>query len=398
MINKTVCTLRRRALCLAVVAVVALPAMAGEADPALKVAMKRDLKLTDHQLADYQKAERLSVRHGKGLQRQLDRDYGGDWIERGADNSFRYVVASKSAKGHKAPEGVEIRNVRFSLKELDAAKASLDRAFARYADGDSAQGQIYSWGVDPRTNSVVVTVAEGDLQAGIDFIAASGADADAVRLTTSANPPRLKADIVGGVKYNLPVKNVRFESWCSIGFSVTQGANKGFATAGHCGEAQTNVTMGGATVGTFAASNFPGGDYAWVKVGSSHTLKPTVEGYDSADVTVKGSTEAAVGAAVCRSGATSGWHCGTILAKDKTVNYGKEKGVTQIVNGLTHTDACSEGGDSGGAWVTVAGQAQGVTSGGGRYDKCSDTAADNSYFQPLNPLLEAYGLTLLTSP
>ena len=34
-------------------------------------------------------------------------------------------------------------------------------------------------------------------------------------------------------------------------------------------------------------------------------------------VAVSGSTESAVGSSVCRSGSTTGWHCGTIQAKDR---------------------------------------------------------------------------------
>ena len=56
------------------------------------------------------------------------------------------------------------------------------------------------------------------------------------------------------------------------------------------------------------------------------------------------------------------------------------------VSGLTATDALCQPGDSGGAFISD-GQAQGVVSGG-------NTAT--CYFQPVNPILSAYGLSLVT--
>jgi hypothetical protein len=53
---------------------------------------------------------------------------------------------------------------------------------------------------------------------------------------------------------------------------------------------------------------------------------------------------------------------------------------------------CAEGGDSGGSFIT-GDQAQGVTSGG--YGNCS--SGGRTWFQPINEILRAYGLTLLTA-
>src|SRR3546814_10184058 len=78
------------------------------------------------------------------------------------------------------------------------------------------------------------------------------------------------------------------------------------------------------------------------------------------DVTGTGHAEAPIGAAICRSGRTTGWHCGAIQAKNVTVNYSSGETVLK----LTQTTACSEGGDSGGSYISGTGQAQGVLSGG----------------------------------
>ena len=60
------------------------------------------------------------------------------------------------------------------------------------------------------------------------------------------------------------------------------------------------------------------------------------------------------------------------------------------VTGLTRTNVCAEPGDSGGSFISGS-QAQGVTSGGS--GNC--TSGGTTYFQPVNEILSAYGLTLV---
>jgi streptogrisin C len=94
-----------------------------------------------------------------------------------------------------------------------------------------------------------------------------------------------------------------------------------------------------------------------------------------------------VGAAICRSGSTTGTRCGVIQAKNQTVNYPEG-----AVTGLTRTNVCAEGGDSGGPWLS-GDQAQGVTSGGS--GNC--TTGGTTFFQPLNEILATNNLTLVTT-
>jgi streptogrisin C len=93
-----------------------------------------------------------------------------------------------------------------------------------------------------------------------------------------------------------------------------------------------------------------------------------------------------VAATVCRSGSTTGWHCGTIQAFDTTVTYSQGS-----VSGLIRTTVCAEPGDSGGS-LLAGNQAQGVTSGGS--GNC--TTGGTTYFQPVNEILNRYGLALRT--
>ncbi|PPK67604.1 S1 family peptidase [Actinokineospora auranticolor] len=102
--------------------------------------------------------------------------------------------------------------------------------------------------------------------------------------------------------------------------------------------------------------------------------------------TVRGRTEAAVGTSVCRYGPTTGWHCGTVQAKNQTVNFPGGS-----ITGLTRTTICVEPGDAGGP-VVWNGQAQGVVVGGS--GNCS--SGGTSYYLPIATVLSRHGLVLYT--
>ena len=267
--------------------------------------------------------------------------------------------------------GADAKYVAFSHEQLAGAKTAID--------GLSAPKSITGWRVDDRTNSVVVEVNRLERDAAAEsFLAAARSVSPAVRVVEVDESPTTLYDTRGGDAYYIG------SGRCSVGFAVTGG----FVTAGHCGRSG-NATTGFNRVaqGTFAGSSFPGNDYAWVRTNSNWTSRPWVNRYNGSNVTVTGSTSAAVGAAICRSGSTTGWRCGTVQAKNQTVNYAQGS-----VSGLTRTNACAEPGDSGGSWVAGSGysQAQGVTSGGS--GNCS--SGGTTFFQPVGEILSAYGLSL----
>lgn len=347
--------------------------------------MKRDLRLNDAQLAQYFTAERTAFLNEARLARQLGDRYAGGWLERGSDGNYRYVVASTGAVRGAKIAGVDLRNARYSLRQLDGAVERLNRVHA-LSNKTALQG-VHAWGVDLPSNSVVVTVAPGYALNAIDFIAVSGVDAGMIRFEASQlEAPTPFVNVIGGIAYTSGGGR------CSIGFSATRGGAKGFATAGHCGGIGTTVGISGTTVGSVQAHYYPGGDMAWASVRSTDTLLGQVSRYDGTVQRVLGRTQAAIGAAVCRSGSTTGWRCGTIVSYNNTVNYGQGN-----VTGLTRSTACAGRGDSGGSWITGSGQAQGVTSGGqlpaGQNTNCS-VATPVTWFQPINPLISRFGLTL----
>jgi streptogrisin C len=391
------------AVAVAMVATAAPSPSANGVAPAIRAAMQRDLGLTSAQLSQYLKIERLTAMQEKNLAKAQGRQFAGSWIERSANGSFHLVVATTSLRPQKGPAGVEIRNARNTLASLNSSKAALDDVLAH---GAKVPKGVYGWYVDVTTNSVVVSIGKGQQKAGVNFVAASGADANSVRFVVAEEQPTLRAALKGGLGY-LRNPGDGYLYACSIGFNVLKGTTLGYVSAGHCGDAGEPVFLEGAAgigpqwtlgpqIGTFQASNFPnpgqtGNDWSWIAISSGHTQSGTVYGWGKGDVAVKGSTSVGVGAAICRSGRTSGWRCGTVEALGQTVSYG----TGETILNLTRTSACSEGGDSGGSFITGVGQAQGVLSGGSGSCKGGGKRS-KSFFQPLAPILSAYGLTLKT--
>ncbi|MBM7773511.1 streptogrisin C [Actinokineospora baliensis] len=362
-------------------AVAAVPAFAGQqAAPAADTAgvsaevlsaMERDLGLSRDAALARLDSETKATALEADLRGRLSDSFGGAYYNAGTGKLVVGVTDAGKAAQVRAG-GADATVVRHSARHLDATAAGLDTK--------TAPTGVTGWYVDVQRNTVTLTTARGTAAAAKDFVATSGLDASAITVVESTESPRPLYDVRGGDAYY-----IGSGSRCSVGFSV-QG---GFVTAGHCGRSGA-TTKGSNQVaqGTFAGSSFPGNDYAWVRTNTNWTPRGVVNRYSgSTTVAVKGGTEAAVGASICRSGSTTGWRCGTVQAKNQSVNYPQG-----TVSGLIRTNACAEPGDSGGSWLS-GNQAQGVTSGGS--GNCS--SGGTTYFQPLTEILSVYGLRLVTS-
>jgi streptogrisin C len=366
------------ALTLGITAVLTYPAVAGQnpdaasdaaiaadVSPQVFNALARDLKLDSAGVKARLVNEAKAGKADLTLRKSLGANYAGAWLSTDA-KTFTVAVTSDAQAGQVRAAGATPQIVKHSLAKLDDVKAKLD------ASASAAPQAIPGWYVDVTTNTVVVLARAGADTAA--FVKASGADSSAIRVEASTETPTPYIDVIGGNAYY-----IGSGSRCSVGFSV----NGGFITAGHCGSNGSTTTQ---PSGTFRGSSFPGNDYAWVQVASGNTPRGLVNNYAGGNVTVSGSTDAAVGASVCRSGSTTGWHCGTISARNSSVTYPQG-----TVSGLIRTNVCAEPGDSGGSLI-AGNQAQGVTSGGS--GNCS--SGGTTYFQPVNEILQAYSLTLVT--
>ncbi|MGW0813412.1 carbohydrate-binding protein [Streptomyces viridiviolaceus] len=346
------------------------------APPALLGAMQRDLGLDRRQARQRLVNEADAGATAGRLRASLGGDFAGAWV-RGAESGTLTVATTDAADvASIEAQGAEAAVVRHSLADLDAAKARLDRAA-----GDLNTADAPVWYVDVRTNAVVIKAVRP--AAARALLKEANVDTTLTRTERTAERPRPLYDLRGGEAYYIDNSGR-----CSIGFPVTKGTQQGFATAGHCG--RTGASTSGhnrVAQGTFQGSVFPGRDMAWVATNTNWTATPYVKGAGGQNVQVTGSTQATVGASVCRSGSTTGWHCGTVQQLNTSVTYPEG-----TISGVTRTTVCAEPGDSGGSYISGS-QAQGVTSGGS--GNCS--SGGETFFQPINPLLQNYGLTLRTT-
>jgi streptogrisin C len=340
--------------------------------PSIMAAMQHDLGLTPAQATQRLAAESAAAGAEQTLRAQLGDTFAGAWLAP-AGGALVVGTTDPAKAGAIRAAGAQPVVTAKSEKDLQKVQAKLDRAAARATAG------VGSWYVDSTINAVVVKTASA--AEGTKFVADAGATADPVRVKQVAAVPRLLTNLVGGQAIYTSAGGR-----CSIGFSARSATATYVITAGHC--TQLGGTWSGTTrvtIGPVAASNFPTDDFGAIRVNSTTAWTPTSQVADSGSVL--GSTEAAVGASVCRSGSTTGLHCGTVTAKNATVNYGGG----DIVSGLTDTTACAEPGDSGGSFVSGR-QAQGMTSGGS--GDC--TSGGETFFQPIKEALSRYGLTLVT--
>ncbi|MFC6083556.1 S1 family peptidase [Sphaerisporangium aureirubrum] len=342
--------------------------------PGLLEALQRDLRITRSQAEARLLNETRLTPTATWLRQRIGPRYGGSWFS--GSTSAVLTVATVSAAD--VPEivaaGAQAKVVGKSLIELTKVLRQLDTKLPAVPDVLTARF------IEVRTNKIVV-LSPKPSQAQ-NHIAGTGVERAVVEVQPSTERPRPLYDVKGGDAYYIGTA-----SRCSVGFSVLRGTQGAFVSAGHCGRpGDTTTGFNRVAQGVFQASTFPGSDYSWVAVNANWTPRPWVAG-PGGTVPVAGAREAVVGASVCRSGSTTGWHCGTIQQRDASVTYPQGN-----VLHLVRTNVCAEPGDSGGSFLAVD-QAQGVTSGGS--GDCS--LGGTTYFQPLLPILGALGLTLVTT-
>lgn len=344
--------------------------LANDLHPSVLAAMKRDLGLDAEQSRSLVARELQATEVIEKITALAGNSFGGAWLNNG---ELTVAVTDASLASEVTSAGATAQVVANSLSKLEEAKEALDNIIDEALAQRSESG-VAAYYVDVTANKLVFeALADATSQASSLAQKVGLTDAE-FEVRTVAEMPTPLVTVKGGDAYL-----INRAARCSVGFSVTTG----FVSAGHCGRSgNTATTSSGTTIGTFSGSVFPGNDYSYIRGASGNTFSGTVTGSSQA---IAGSTATAVGGSICRSGSTTGVHCGTVRALGATVNYAEGS-----VRSLTQTNVCAEPGDSGGSFYSGA-QAQGVTSGGS--GDC--TSGGTTYFQPVNPILSAYGLTLV---
>ncbi|WP_026360120.1 S1 family peptidase [Amycolatopsis nigrescens] len=270
---------------------------------------------------------------------------------------------------------------------LDALNDSVGAAIGKDV------GQVQSWGPDVAADRVVVTVAP---DAGAGLVARLSAISGVTVRTGPAGGDAPTADVIGGQIMDLdPGTN------CSLGFPGTRGnGDNVLLTAGHCVEGNPDILdRNGTHIGKGVATRFPSVDMGLMDIDAEDTGRGYIDTRKGTTVRVTGSSKAPVGSTLCKAGNTTGWTCGTVSAYNQTVRYSGESVAT---TGLARSTVCTEGGDSGGAYI-AGNTAQGMTSGGPSdghdcgWNQGSNATGSYSYYQPVVDAANYYGVTLTRS-
>lgn len=296
----------------------------------------------------------------------------GAYLDAGTGRMVVTVTDSAAAEEVRAA-GTEAKVVSRGARELSAVTAALQ---------SSATIPGTAWYADPVTNQVVVSVDDTITGVALARITAvTQRFGDAVRIERTAGT--LGLTIAGGQAIY-----AGGGGRCSLGFNVRSGSTYYLLTAGHC----TNISASWYTnssqttyIGPRAGTSFPGNDYGIVRYSNTSLSHPgTVYLYGAGSRDITGAGNAFIGQSVCRSGSTTGVHCGSVTGLNATVNYPQG-----TVFGLIRTNVCAEPGDSGGS-LFAGNTAIGLTSGGS--GNCS--SGGTTYFQPVTEALSRYGVSV----
>lgn len=268
--------------------------------------------------------------------------------------------------------GATPRLVTRSSAQLAAAQRTLDSS--------RVVGTVTA--VDPKADQVVVSVTDSVSAADQARLHATAARlGGAVRVERVAGTLRT---LIGGGDA-IFTSSAR----CSLGFNARNSAQTTFyvITAGHCtniGATWWTSSSHSTVIGSRAASSFPGNDYGIIQYTGSVSHPGNVDLFNGSTQDITRSANPGVGQSACRSGSTTGVHCGSVTAVNATVQYAEG-----TVTGLIRTNICAEPGDSGGSLYSGS-TALGTTSGGS--GNC--TSGGTTFFQPVNEALAVLGLSV----
>ncbi|MGD9482265.1 S1 family peptidase [Streptomyces sp. TRM70308] len=362
------------------------PEMVTALATSLDVEEKDAIALLDDQA---QQQDTLATLEKKGL------DTAGAFFDEQGDLVVNVADAAAKAQVEKA--GLDGQIPEHGDDVLERVMDTLNKAAT-----DRVPSGVTSFGVDLAHDAVTVEVRDTSDPATQAFLKKAEKFGDAVRTVRTDEQLAPQTTVYPGSEMN---PNNNPNSWCSVGFGARdRSGNQYLVSAGHCIDPGTGLYFDGSRFAVGDHTRFKLGtrsvDMGVARVDRGDSIATAVGTWgNSRPVAVRGGQRASVGSTVCKSGATTGWTCGKISSYNKSVTYvDRSGGPDTVVTGLGSSSVCTEGGDSGGAYIS-GNQAQGMTSGGPLNQRCSGSvyASGSSYFQPLDDTLRYYGLTLNTN-
>lgn len=309
-------------------------------------------------------AQRSQAALAGTLTGKLGAKAAGSYLDAGA---LVVNVTDAAAAQTVTAAGAHARVVTRSTAQLRTITAALDKAPATPGT---------AWGIDPRTDRVVLTIT-----ASAPATKAATLEKTAARYGSAVRVQHSGAGFTTQLQGGDAILTDSFR--CSAGFNTTGGV----VTAGHCTAGLPQYfAADGSPLGPSVDSHFPTSDFGLIQ-NTGQPASPSVNLYNGTSQSITGAGNAVVGQSICKSGSTTGLTCGTVQATNVTVQYA-EGTVFQMVQ----TNTCTQPGDSGGSWFSGS-TAIGITS-GGTVGSCSQ-AGFASFFQPVTEALATYGVSLI---
>ncbi|WP_062991414.1 S1 family peptidase [Nocardia anaemiae] len=370
--------------------------------PGLIAAVESDLGISAHEyLARAESARRLAEFAPQARAAYPDIFAGIRMNDDRPIVSFTEGERAADARSAAEKAGFTVETVANSEHTLDARRIAFERWLSEQPS--TVVESIVGYGIDVVTNSFAVRLADdvqlptdvGPIQSVTAVLPEARPEDSAVGIQAIAGI-EADGDIIGGQPFGMKVDGKAHR--CSFGFNATDARGETLnITAGHCDpnnlvEPSTKTTEPqrvyefkngqlGTEIGEFAVSQFAPKDYAIVRINekfaprfrnnlvSTQKMDAPAQAPDvntpasstgqsraaGADVLrIDGTTEPVVGAAVCKTGFTSGYSCGTVLVAGQR---GLLRGVpghgdqpVKIEN-MFYAALCGQRGDSGGPIV-----------------------------------------------
>ncbi|AQA21183.1 trypsin family protein [Rhodococcus sp. MTM3W5.2] len=347
-------------------------------------AIARDLKLTPQQYIERAEAAQRLAGYAQTLREGSPATYAGSWM--GVDGVPVVAVTTTAEAQRVARDGYATHLAAVSAKDLEGSLAEVNKWILGLPKDVSSQ--INSTSIDVLENRVVIDVVNSPIGRALNLpTLLAGLK---VVLSPGGQPP-VDPHAQGGDTYITTPRPITRDidpgeiGVCSFGFNAVDAAGAPYnLSAGHCDPSQENAKVPAgapvylpdfadvsrsAQIGAFrhsAMGEAAGGlDYSVIKLNEAGTAagldKPTVRGANGTTVTVTGTARPVIGAPICKSGQTSTFTCGMVLADSVDAPLHMADGSTRLVRGFAGS-TCTLGGDSGGAILTGT-RALGITSG-----------------------------------
>ncbi|MEV4832486.1 S1 family peptidase [Micromonospora sp. NPDC049257] len=314
--------------------------------------------------------ENANVRLANRLTTELGASSGGAYL---SDGNLVVTVTDAAAAAKVTAAGAKARLVARGERQLQSIQRALEAA---------ASEPDTTWGVDPQTNQVVVSLPASGAKNAVQRSAARRFGS-AVRFETST----------GRIQPNVGISSGDAMGGCSVGFTATDYTFNYIITAGHCTQGFPHWTLpNGQDVGPTLESHYPENDFGliWMN-GPSVWATGTINLWNNTSRSIHGWATAVSGLSVCNSGRTTGFRCGSVLKTNVTVN-----GAGGTVRQMIETNICTLGGDSGGP-LFATNTGYGLNSHANRNgSQCN--SSPRTWHQPVGEAITTYQVVIYGAP